>query len=427
MKDKQYQVVIIGGGTAGITVASKLKRKKLNLKVAIIDPTDHHYYQPAWTLVGAGTFNMQDTIRPEKDYIPKGVDWIKEYAEDIDPENNLVTIKNGDKYSYDYLVVAPGIKIDLSLLDGLTETMDKNNVCSNYTNPEYTWEVLQKTKKGVALFTQAPTPIKCGGAPQKTAYLSADYFRKNGLAKDVKTVLALPGSVIFGVKEFADTLMQVVYRYGMILKFYHKLTKIDAVNKVAHFTLTATDESNCIITVNDDDNVIHEEIVGEAKVTIPYDMLHLAPPQTAPDLVSKSLLAHKEGVNKGWMKVNQFTMQSPDYFNVFGLGDSAALPTAKTGAAVRKQAPVIVENILRLMDSKDILPESKGYNGYSSCPLVTGYGKMLLAEFGYGNKRMSDPLLSTFVDTTKEQYSMWLLKKYGLPILYWNFMLRGKA
>lgn len=425
MATKHHQIVIVGGGTAGITVAAQLMRKSKNLDVALIDPTDEHYYQPAWTLVGAGTFDYKDTVREERSLIPKGVEWIKEYATAIEPENNEVKLKNGDSITYDYLVACPGIQIDLDGIEGLKETIGKNGVCSNYTDPEYTWEVLKNFKGGNALFTQPATPIKCGGAPQKIMYLAAEYIEKQGLKEKSNVIFATPGTTIFGVKEFRDALMKVVNRNDIVLKFYHKLVKIEGEKKLAHYELTATDDSDCIITMNDDDNRIHESVVGKTHLAIPFEMLHLAPPQSAPDFVKNSKISHQEGPSKGWINVDQNSLQNPDYPNVFALGDAAALPTAKTGAAVRKQAPVVVDNILKLIKHQEAT--NKDYQGYSSCPLVTGYGKMVLAEFGYGNKRMSDPLISTFVDTTKEQWSMWILKKYGLPFMYWNLMLRGKA
>ena len=154
-------------------------------------------------------------------------------------------------------------------------------------------------------------------------------------------------------------------------------------------------------------------------------MMHLAPPQSAPDFIKRSKLAHQEGPNKGWINVHKHTLQHNIYPNVFALGDAVAVPTAKTGAAIRKQAPVVVENLVKVMQNEASL--SEGYQGYSSCPLVTGYGKMVLAEFKYDNVRDSDPLISTFMDTSKESWLMWLLKKYGLPFMYWNLMLKGKV
>ncbi|MCB9261879.1 MAG: NAD(P)/FAD-dependent oxidoreductase [Flavobacteriales bacterium] len=417
--NSKHQIVVIGAGTGGLTVAAALKKANSALDVVIIDPAETHWYQPAWTLVGANAFDFKKTGRPMKDLIPNGVKWYKNKVVDLSGENQTVTLDNGDVLSYDVLVASPGIQIDLNGIEGLEEAIDTDSVCSNYVDPQKTWRVLQEFKGGNAVFTQPTTPIKCGGAPQKIMYLADDYFRKSGKRDKAKIIFATPGSVIFGVPDFAKTLMQVIARKEIILKTFYAPVKIDSKAKVITFKYTQPNFNDCIINKNDSIN----EVVSNAETTIdmPYDMLHLAPPQSAPDFIKKSDLANAGG----WIDVNHHTMQHNKFKNVFGLGDAAALPTAKTGAAIRKQAPVVVENVLNLISGKDSL--NSDYNGYSSCPLVTGYGKMVLAEFGYDNVRMSDPFLSKFVDTTKENWSMWLLKKYGLPYLYWNKMMKGNT
>jgi sulfide:quinone oxidoreductase len=415
------QILIIGGGTAGIMVAAQLRRKNKSIDVTILEPSDKHIYQPAWTLVGAGAFDLKETYRDEAKYIPKGVHWIKDKAVAVDPDQNQVTTAQSGTITYDYLVIAPGLVMKPELIKGLKENLGKNNVCSVYTDPEHTWEVLQRMKKGNALFTQPSTPIKCGGAPQKIMYLSEHHFRKAGVRDDVNVIFATPGSVIFGVKEFAKTLNKILHDRDIIFKTFYKLVEINADTQTATFQYTQTDSANCTIIADDR---IKEKVQGDTLIEMHYDMLHLAPPQAAPDFISQSTLAISDGPNAGWVGVDINTLQHMTYPNVFALGDVAALPTAKTGAAIRKQAPVVVGNLLHLIEYGKL--DNKIYEGYSSCPLVTGYGSMVLAEFKYNNVRDSDPLISTFVDTTKEQYSMWLLKKYGLPYLYWNQMLRGK-
>lgn len=419
----KHQIVIIGAGTAGMTVAARLLNANSKLDVAIIDPANKHYYQAAWTLVGAGTFDYQKTARNMGDLIPKGAKWIQQAVQSIDADNNKITLDDGTDIDYDYLVACPGVKYDYDAVEGLADTIDKNGVCSNYTDPEYTWKVLQEFKGGTAIFTQPATPIKCGGAPQKIMYLADDYWRKSGVRKDSNVLFLTPGSVIFGVEPFKSTLMKVVDRKELQLRFFHRLTKIDGKNKKVYYDIVKPFEKISHLCYNYSD-VDDSEII-EDKAVYDFDMLHLAPPQAAPDFIQQSSIAHQEGPSKGWINVDQYSMQHNIYPNVFALGDAAALPTAKTGAAIRKQAPVLVENLLHVMDNKSIL--SKGYNGYSSCPLVTGYGKMVLAEFNYEGKRDSDPLLSKLFDTGKELYPMWILKKYGLPFMYWNMMLRGKA
>ncbi len=410
---KNHQVLIIGGGTAGIMVAAQLHRANPKLDIGLIEPDETHYYQPAWTLVGANTYDYDKTARPMESLIPDGVNWIKEYAETIDPSANKVVTKGGNEFSYDYLVVCPGLKIDTSLVEGLTEAIDKGVICSNYTKSTHTWEVLKNFKGGTALFTQPTTPIKCGGAPQKIMYLADDYFRKSGVRGKSEVVFATPGTIIFGVKEIAKTLMEVVDRKDINLRFGYELVKVDGGNQIAWYKMAAHEkEYNAKkIKISKDG-----DLVG-----IHFDMMHLAPPQTSPDFIKKSPLSS----DSGWLSVDSKTMQHTKYQNVFGLGDVAELPTAKTGAAIRKQAPIVVSNILKLIESGSIT--QKEYNGYSSCPLVTGYGKMVLAEFDYDNNFTPDPKLKQMLifDSSKEHWRLWMLKKYMLPYLYWNKMMKG--
>ena len=415
-----FDVLIVGAGTGGVMAAAQLKNANGKLRIGLIDPADTHWYQPAWTLVGAGTFNYKKTARPMASIIPNGVEWIQDKVTTFDPaKNSLSTAKSGD-LGYSYLIVAPGLQYDIDALPGLREALDTPYVCSNYLNPEKTWEVLQNFKGGNAVFTQPSTPIKCGGAPQKIMYLAEHYFRKSGKRDKTNVIFATPGSIIFGVPDFARTLNGIIAKRNIHFKRFYNPIAIDAANKTVTFKFIAPSGSDCVLTKEDS---LHETLKGDTEITIPYDMLHLAPPQSAPDFVKQSPFAVKEGPGAGWMSVDKGTLQSTEFANVYGLGDVVNVPTAKTGAAIRKQAPVVVKHILAGLANGQA---SDTYEGYSSCPLVTGYGKMVLAEFKYDNVRDSDPFLTKFVDTAKEQWSMWILKKYGLPWLYWNRMMKGK-
>lgn len=420
MAQKHYDVLIIGGGTGGIMTAAQLRRKDKKLHVAIIDPAKDHWYQPAWTLVAADAFNMKDTRRDEKSLIPTGVDLIVEHAASFEPEQNTVRTSEGKAYTYGHLVVCPGIKLDIDALPGLREALATDKVCSNYVDPEKTKRVMTAFQGGTAVFTQPSTPIKCGGAPQKAAYLADEFFRRKGVRHLTKLVFATPGSVIFGVEPFRFALEDVVRKKEIILKTFYNPVRIDPVKQEIHFKWSKPGDNLCVIT---EEHGLKEKVEGEGTIVMHYDMLHLAPPQSAPDFVKNSSLAYAEGPNKGWLEVDINTLQHKRFPNIFGLGDAAALPTAKTGAAIRKQAPVVVANILQRI--KDGALANERYEGYSSCPLVTGYGKMLLAEFKYDNVRDSDPVLSKLFDTSKPLWSMWVLKKYMLPWMYWNRMMKG--
>ncbi|MEH2119207.1 NAD(P)/FAD-dependent oxidoreductase [Nostoc sp.] len=397
----QHQIVVVGGGAAGITVAAQLLKKNKQLDVAIIEPRDKHYYQPAWTLVGGGVYKVEDTVRDEKDYIPDGATWLKDYVAKLDPDNNTVITQEGKRICYEYLILAPGIQIDWHLIKGLKEAIGQDGVCSNYAYEyaPYTWEVIKNFQSGNAIFTYPSTPVKCGGAPLKIMYLADDAFRKQGVRRQSKVMYCTAKGAIFSVKEFAKTLLSVAERKQINVRYKHNLKEIKADTKTAIFDVS-TDS-------------------GVEQIAIQYDLLHVTPPMSAPDFIKQSKLAISDAAGQGWVNVNKYTLQHNIYPNVFSLGDAASLPTSKTAAAVRKQAPVVVDNLLALMNSKNL---NKKYDGYTCCPLITGYGKVVLAEFSYDNK----PSPTFPVDPTRERYSMWLLKKYGFPYIYWNRMLRGK-
>ena len=395
-KQTHYKVVIVGGGAGGITAAAQLLRQSSTFRneIAIVDPAEKHYYQPLWTLVGAGEVEREITEREEASVIPDGAAWLKDAITEFHPDENYVLTASGQELHYDFLVVAAGIQIDWGKVKGLKETIGKNGVVSNYSY-EYvnsTWETLRNFKGGTAIFTAPNTPIKCGGAPQKIMYLAEDYFRKAGVRNKSKVVFASGGTIIFGVKKYAETLSKSVRERDIDTQFYHNLIEIDGEKHEAVF----------------------EQLQTKERVTMHYDMIHVVPPMSAPDFIKTSPLADANG----WMDVDKNTLQHTKYSNVFGIGDCTNAPTAKTGAAIRKQAPVVVHNIVAVMNQEPLSPK---YNGYSSCPLITGYGRLVLAEFDYNN----EPQETFPFNQAQERFSMYLLKKEVLPVVYWDGMLKG--
>lgn len=395
-----HEVVIVGGGAAGIAVAASLLRRRPNLDVVIVEPQTKHYYQPGWTLVGAGVFRAPSTERDEADLIPRHARWRNAAVASFAPEANEIVLENGERMSYQALVVAPGIKLDWGGVEGLPETLGKNGVTSNYRFDlaPYTWQLVQEFRGGRALFTQPPMPIKCAGAPQKALYLSCDHWLREGCLKDSTVEFHNAGGVLFGVKDYVPALMEYIKKYGVALNFNSRLVRVDGPAKTAWFEVTKGDQ---------------KEIVARD-----FDMIHVCPPQLAPDFIRSSPLADKAG----WIEVNQDTLQHTRFANIFGLGDAASTPNAKTAAAARKQAPIAAENVLCVLAGK--APHCT-YDGYGSCPLTVERGKIVFAEFGYGGK-----LLPTFpkwlIDGTRPQRLPWFLKERVLPPVYWKAMLKGR-
>lgn len=393
-----HRVVIVGGGSAGISVAARLRRKLDD--VAVIEPSDTHYYQPLWTLVGGGCSTPDKTVRTEASVMPRGVTWIRDAAAAFDPENNAVHTDGGRTITYDVLVVCPGIQLDWGRIPGVSETLGSNGVSSNYTYDlaPKTWDFIRDLRSGSAVFTMPSGPIKCAGAPQKIAYLACDYWREQGVLDKIDVHLVLPTPRTFGVPVFADALDEVVAGYGIQLHLKAELDSVDPDGRKATFT-----------SMDDD---------GDG-FSLAYDVMHVVPHQSAPDWVKASPLATDEPT--GYVDVDKHTHQHVRYPNVFSLGDAGSTPNSKTGAAIRKQAPVVSANVLTQLAGK--YPTER-YGGYASCPLTTSRHEMLLAEFDYSMEPApSIPL----IDTTKPRRDMWLLKKYGLPALYWNLMLKGLA
>ncbi len=393
--NKKYEVLIVGGGTAGLSVAARLRNEPNPPEVAIIEPSEQHYYQPLWTLVGAGVFPKEVTQRDEAAYIPDGATWIRDKVASFDPGQNRVTLAGGEVVEYEYLVVAAGIQINWGAVEGLEAALGDGSVCSNYSyeTVEGTWRAIQNFKGGRAVFTYPATPIKCAGAPQKIMYLAEHAFRRQGVRDKSTVVYAAAGASIFGVARYRAPLEKIIEDRKIETAFRHNLLAIDAEAKRAVF----------------------EHLDTKEEVVMSYDMIHVTPPQSSPAFIASSELAN----DGGWVDVDKYTLRHLRFPNVFSLGDCSSLPCSKTGAAIRKQAPVLVQNLLAVRAHK---AATGAYDGYASCPLITGYGTCILAEFVYDGV----PDETFDFDQTKERYSMYALKAYGLPKMYWHGMLRGR-
>ncbi len=439
--DKKAKIVIVGGGAGGIMAAARIRRAASNADITIIAPNEIHLYQPGQVFMAAGLYTESDIQHNNADFIPDGVNWVKDEVTVFDPDNNKVTTaKNGD-ISYDYLVVATGLQYDYEAIEGMSEELvGKNGISSVYLNDP----VAGTAKGGVAtaqwfkdmrkaaeaaspdnpiqvICTQPDTPIKCGGAPQKILYLSDDNLRGNGpdggadVSKNAKFSFCKKGTTLFGVPAYNKTLVEeVTPMYGNITdKFNHILRKIDAENKVATFEKIVQKKG-----AYDEDLEEYEIISTTEMVEMKYDFIHVVPPMKAVDAVANSPLAIKSGSGKGWLEVDFDTLQNIKYKNVFGIGDILGVPKGKTGGSARHHGPVLTENLIAVMEGKE--PTAK-FDGYTVCPLKTQYGEIMLAEFDYEGIAPSFPIL----DPSKPRWIWWAFDLHMLKPMYWYLMMRG--
>ncbi len=398
--ETSYDILIIGGGSAGIATAASILKRNRRISLAIVEPSEDHFYQPGWTMVGAGVFQPAFTQRKEASLIPRGAEWIKTAAAAFEPQANRVMLEDGRAITYKVLIVCPGIKLDWEAIPGLAETIGKNGVTSNYgfELAPYTNRLVSEFSGGRALFTQPPMPIKCAGAPQKAMYLSCDRWRRRGVLGAVDVQFHSAGAVLFGVPDYVPALMEYVARYDTHLNLESNLVAIDGPARTAIFEQKRDGEMR--------------------RVEEKFDMIHVVPPQKAPDFIRSSPLA----AASGFVEVDEATLRHPRHANVFALGDACSASNAKTAAAARKQAPVVAVNALAALEGRAPVAD---YDGYGSCPLTVEAGKIVLAEFGYGGK-----LLPSFprwlIDGTQPSRLAWLLKDTILPPVYWHGMLKGR-
>lgn len=401
MNSEKIKILVLGGGTGGISVAARLAKKGFSGEIAILEPTEFHAYQPYWTLAGAGLVSKESSRKSMASVIPSGVKWIKDTVKSIHPEKNLVETDLGKILEYEVLVIALGLEVNYEKIPGAQENLGKNGVVTiyQYDQLDACVKAIETFQGGTAIFTMPPVPIKCAGAPQKIMYLADSIWRKKGVRSKAKIIFTSAGAAIFGIKEFAEALTKVIQKKEIETRFQTKLVAIDGEKKLATFERI----TNGIVS----------------KEEIAFDLLHVVPPMSAPTLIRNSVLASTEESQKGWLAVDKFTLQHLKFPNVFGVGDVTGVPNSKTGAAIRKQAPIVVENIYQFLNQGSHFLK---YDGYSSCPLVTDIGKVILAEFGYDGKLMpSFPL-----DPTKERRLYWILKRDLLPPMYWYGMLKGR-
>ena len=427
--DKKAKILVVGGGAGGIMALARLHSALPNAEITIIAPNEIHLYQPGQVFMAAGLYTIDDIKKENKDFIPDDVNWIKDEVASFDPDNNKVTTRAGEEVAYDFMVVATGMEYHYEWIKGLTEDdIGKNGISSVYLSDlekgtarggEATWEWFKELKeaaasgkKPTAIYTSPNTSIKCGGAPQKILYLSADHLKKDDLGADF--IFATSKSKLFKHPEFDESLHKVQKQYDSITnKFRHNLVAIDVNNKVATF-----EETYEVKGEYDEDLEEYDMSEEKRMVDMSYDFIHVVPPMGAHQSLVDSPLSWQKGTAKGWLEVEQYSMQHRRYENVFGIGDVCGIPLCRTGGSARHQGPIVVGNLVSALEGK---PLKGKFDGYTVCPIKTGYGEIIMAEFNYEGIAPTIP----FLDPAEPRFFWWAFDLYQLKPMYWYLMLRG--
>ena len=401
--DTKARIVILGAGAAGTALANRLSRRLNGAEITIIDPRKEHWYQPGFSLIAAGLKPAKYSVSQTGDWLPKNITWISERAAEIDPDGNKVMTESGKTVPYDFLVLAIGLVLNYGAIEGFEMDMiGKDGIGSLYAGPDYaakTWEAAGRYTEdgGVGIFTRPATEMKCAGAPIKHTFLIDDIARKAGTTKlDINYMAHNKG--LFGVPIISEKLRMLFGQREITPHYSHVLKSVDAGKKMATFT-----------TENGD-------------TEMPYDYLHIVPPQQAPDVVRNSALTDPGSWGgRGWATVDKHTLRHNFFDNVFAVGDIAGVPKGKTAASAKWQVPVVEEHLIAQITGTK---SDASYNGYTSCPLITRVGRAMLIEFDYNNDLT--PSFPGIIAPLEELWISWLMKEVALKATY-NAMIRGDA
>ncbi|TNB70308.1 NAD(P)/FAD-dependent oxidoreductase [Arthrobacter sp. BB-1] len=395
----QHEVVIIGGGNAGVSLAARLERYGVK-DVAVVEPKDHHFYQPLFSHIAGGRAPAAEAVRAQESVMPQGVTWIRDAATGVDTDTNTVTLASGSSVSYGQLVVCPGLQYDWDAVPGMAEAVHSPHGTSHYEFElaSKAWTLLSALTSGTAVFTMPAGPIKCGGASQKPMYLACDYWREQGILDRIRVVMVQPYPTVFGVPEVDRELDRKIAEYGIELRTNSELVAVDAAGQAATIRNLETG----------------------AEENLHYDVLNAVPPQSAPDWLKATDLP-AAGDAGGFVEVDRQTLRHIRFQNVWSLGDAAGTTNSKSGGALRKQTKVLARNLVAARKGK---PLRAKYNGYSVCPFTVSRDTVVFAEFDDRYRPM--PTIPR-VPTWNESRLSWVVDRDVFPQVYWNMILKGRA
>jgi len=390
------KIVILGAGAGGTMVAANLRKELDNgeWQITVIDKNEQHHFQSGYLFIPFGIYTKDDVLKPKRDFIPKGVDFVVDNVIKVDPEQRRLETEKGASYDYDWLVVSTGCRIVPEEVEGMMDAW-REDVFDFYTL-EGAVALSKKLKyfdSGKVVLNIAEFPYKCPIAPIEFVFMADWFFQVNGVRDKVEIEFVTPIDNIFTKPVAAKALRAFADKKNIKVTPYFDLAKVNANEK--------TIESH------------KGDKVG-------YDLLVSIPPNFGDKAITDSGM----GDPMGYMQVDPHTLKAQNVDRVFVLGDATNVPTSKAGSVAHYMSYTVVENLVREIDGHEPLPS---FDGHATCFLASGFEKAILLDFNYE----VEPLPGKFPFPGMGPFSL-LQDTFGnywgkmmFKWVYWNLMMKG--
>ncbi len=393
------KILILGSGAGGTMMAAKLRKElnELEWSITILDNDEMHHYQPGWLFIPFGIYTAKDCMKPKRDFIPKGVNFVLDEVVHVDADKRKVKAKNGE-YDYDYLVIATGCRIAPEEVEGLEDWTPnpKSKVHTFFTleSAMALYKKLKYFKEGRMVFNIAEMPHKCPVVPMEFVFMADWFFKVNGVRDNIVIDFVTPNTGIF-TKPIATKVLSVA-------------AEEKGINVIPDFHL---------VGVNEEEGYL-ESATG---ATAEFDLLVSTMPNLGADYVDESGL----GDGMGYVMTDNHTLRCEKGDNIYVVGDATNVPTSKAGSVAHYEAEIATENLLREIDGQEPKPS---FDGHSTCFIVSGYDKAYLFDFNYKTEPLPGkypfPGLGPFDLVGESNVNYW--GKMMFKWVYWNMLLTGQ-
>ena len=390
-------ILILGAGTAGTMAANKL-RKRLDSEwdITIVDQDETHYYQPGFLFIPFGTYEPSDVVKPKREFIPKGVNYVNASITELLADDSRVVLGDGTELTYDHLIVATGTNPTPAETPGLESAEYGKTVHDFYTfnGAIALRDSLADFDGGTLAINIIEMPIKCPVAPLEFAFLAEAFFTQRGIRDKVDIVYVTPLDSAFTKPVAAKHLGSMFEDRGIVMESDFYLEQVDAEGK---------------------------KLVSYDEREVPYDLLVTVPINMGAAFVGKAGI----GDELNHVKVDHQNFQSPDHPNIFAIGDAAALPSSKAGSVAHFAMETFVPNFLQYLSGR---PMTHEFDGHANCYIETGHDKAMLIDFNYTTEPLPGkypiPGIGPFSLLKETEMNHW--GKLMFKWMYWHLLLGGK-